>query len=218
VITRYGPIPDLHVPKLRQHNAIRTWHILARYQQAMPQVLDTLCYLYTMGLSLRDLQEGLYVAFGGVLSRSAVNRVTLAAQAPMDAWRQQPITDTPPILIVDGVWVTLYHPTGATFLDRSGQGAARCRVVTSSWRDGAGRMDAMPCCITRLPRPRTPPPAAPSAELDDRHWISWVLMADGTKVADADSNGRARRKLRPHMRGWNATCSPRRPRILDGQS
>jgi transposase-like protein len=143
VITRYGAIPNLHVPKLRQHNAIRTWQILARYQQAMPQVLDTLCYLYTLGLSLRDLQEGLYVAFGGVLSRSAINRVTLAAQAPMDAWRQQPITDTPPILIVDGVWVRLYHRTGATWVDRSGHVRQRVRAleqvilaVLGVWADG----------------------------------------------------------------------------------
>ena len=143
VITRYGPIPDLRVPKLRQRNAIRSWQILLRYQQAMPQVLDTLCYLYTMGLSLRDLQEGLYVAFGAVLSPNAINRVTLAAQAPMDAWRQQPITDTPPILIVDGVWVTLYHPTGETFLDRSGHVRQRVRAVEhvilavlGVWADG----------------------------------------------------------------------------------
>jgi transposase-like protein len=143
VITRYGPISDLHVPKLRQRNAIRTWQILLRYQQAMPQVLDTLCYLYTMGLSLRDLQEGLYLAFGGVLSPNAINRVTLAAQAPMDAWREQPITDPPPILIVDGVWVTLYHPTGETWLDRSGHVRQRVRAVEhvilavlGVWEDG----------------------------------------------------------------------------------
>ena len=143
VITRYGSIADLHVPKLRQRNAIRTWQILTRYQQAMPQVLDTLCYFYTMGLSLRDLQEGMYLVFGSVLSRSAVNRVTLAAQAPMDTWRQTPITDTPPILIVDGVWVTIYHPTGETFLDRSGHVRQRVRAdervilaVMGVWEDG----------------------------------------------------------------------------------
>src|SRR5262245_38585349 len=143
VITRYGPIPDLRVPKLRQHNAIRSWQILAPYHQAMPHLLDTLCYFYTLGLSLRDLQEGLYVAFGGVLSRTAINRVTLAAQTPMDAWLKQPITDTPPILIVDGVWVTLYHPTGATFIDRSGHQRQRVQsveqvilAVMGVWSDG----------------------------------------------------------------------------------
>jgi transposase-like protein len=143
VITRYGSIADRHVPKLRQRNAIHMWQILRRYQQAMPQVLDTLCYFYTMGLSLRDLQEGMYLVFGSVLSRSAVNRVTLAAQAPMDTWRHQPIPDTPPILIVDGVWVTIEHPTGETFLDRSGHVRQRVRAdervilaVMGVWEDG----------------------------------------------------------------------------------
>jgi putative transposase len=143
VLTRYGPIPDLHVPKLRQGNAARDWQILTRYQQAMPQVLDTLCYFYTLGLSLRDLQEGLYLIFGRVLSRSAVNRVTLAAHAPMDAWRQAPITDTPPILIVDGVWVSINYPTGETWTDRSRHVRQRVRAdervilaVMGVWPDG----------------------------------------------------------------------------------
>lgn len=143
VLTRYGPIPDLHVPKLRQGNAARDWQILTRYQQAMPQVLDMLCYFYTLGLSLRDLQEGMYLILGRVLSRSAVNRVTLAAQAPMDAWRQLPITDTPPILIVDGVWVSINYPTGDTWTDRSGHLRQRVRAdervilaVMGVWPDG----------------------------------------------------------------------------------
>lgn len=143
VITRYGPIPDLHVPKLRQQNAIRPWQILTRYQRAMPQVLDALCYLYTMGLSLRDLQEGLYVLFGSVLSRHAINRVSLAAHAPMDAWRDQPIPETPPVLILDGVWVSLQMPTGTTWVDRSGHTRQRVQaqegVILAAlgvWPDG----------------------------------------------------------------------------------
>jgi transposase-like protein len=143
VLTRFGAIADLHVPKLRQGNAKRNWQILRRYHQAMPRVLDTLCYFYTLGLSLRDLQEALFLMVGSVLSRSAVNRVTLAAQSPMDAWRHSPITDTPPILIVDGVWVSIHYPTGETFLDRSGHTRARVRAaervilaVMGVWEDG----------------------------------------------------------------------------------
>jgi len=128
VHTLYGTLPDLHVPKLRAGNATREWHILRRYQQTMPQVLDRMCYLYTLGLSLRDLQEGMYLILGTVLSRQAVNRVTVAAQTPMDAWREQPIADTPPILIVDGVWVTIQYPTSQTWRDRSGHQRQRVRA------------------------------------------------------------------------------------------
>jgi putative transposase len=120
VLTSHGFIPDLHVPKLRGGNADRPWQVLRRYHLAMPLLLDQALYLYTLGLSLRDLQEALYVLFGHVLSREAVNRVTIAAQSPMQTWRTRPITDTPPILIVDGVWGQVLAPTGATFLDQSG--------------------------------------------------------------------------------------------------
>src|SRR5438093_1407330 len=73
VLTSYGYIPDLRVPKLRGGNRARPWHILTRYQIAMPIVLDQALYLYTLGLSVRDLQESVYVLFGHVLSRDAIN-------------------------------------------------------------------------------------------------------------------------------------------------
>ena len=143
VLTTYGLIPDLCVPKLRSGNAERPWQILTRYQLAMQLVLDQALYLYTLGLSIRDLQEALYLVFGHVLSREAVNRVTIAAQSPMQRWRERPITDTPPILIVDGVWVQILAPTGQTFLDRSGHERAEMRgqervvlAVMGVWEDG----------------------------------------------------------------------------------
>lgn len=118
--TLYGHIPDLCVPKLRTGNADREWHILVRYQSALQSLLDRALYAYTLGLSVRDLQEVLYLFMGHLFSASAINRVTVAAQGPMDAWRQQPLHETPPILIVDGVWVSIQYPTGETWIDRSG--------------------------------------------------------------------------------------------------
>jgi transposase-like protein len=143
VLTTHGFIPDLHVPKLRGDNRARTWQVLTRYQLSMPLLLDQALYLYTLGLSIRDLQEALYVLFGHVLSREAVNRVTRAARSPMEEWRTQPITDTPPILIVDGVWGQVLAPTGATFLDQSGHERREMRgvdqvilTVMGVWDDG----------------------------------------------------------------------------------
>jgi len=143
VLTTYGLIPDLCVPKLRSGNAERPWQILTRYQLAMQLVLDQALYLYTLGLSIRDLQEALYLVFGHVLSREAVNRVTVAAQSPMQRWRERKITDTPPILIVDGVWVQILAPTGQTWTDRSGHERQEMRgvervvlAVMGVWEDG----------------------------------------------------------------------------------
>src|SRR6266496_3679977 len=143
VLTTHGFIPDLHVPKLRGDNRARTGQILTRYQLSMPLLLDQALYLYTLGLSIRDLQEALYILFGHVLSREAVNRVTRAAQSPMGAWRTRPITDTPPILLVDGVWGQVLFPTGATFLDQSGHERREMHgvdqvilTVMGVWEDG----------------------------------------------------------------------------------
>src|SRR5438477_1274228 len=143
VLTSYGLIPDLRVPKLRSGNADRPWQILTRYQLAMQPLLDLALYLYTLGLSIRDLQEALYLSFGHVLSREAVNRVTIAAQSPMQVWRSRPITDTPPILIVDGVWVQILAPTGQIWTDRSGHERVEMRgqervvlAVMGVWEDG----------------------------------------------------------------------------------
>jgi transposase-like protein len=129
VLTTHGFIPDLHVPKLRALNRERTWQVLTRYQLSMPLLLDQALYLYTLGLSIRDLQEALYILFGHVLSREAVNRVTRAAQSPMEAWRNSRITDTPPILIVDRVWGQVLFPTLTMWTDQSGHERQQMRAV-----------------------------------------------------------------------------------------
>jgi transposase-like protein len=139
VLTSCGLIPDLRVPKLRGGNA-------APWQSHAPTGhtrLDQALYLYTLGLSLRDLQEALYLVFGHLLSREAVNRVTVAAQSPMQRWRERKIGDTPPILIVDGVWVQILAPTGQIWFDRSGHKRVEMRgqeqvvlAVMGVWEDG----------------------------------------------------------------------------------
>ena len=76
--------------------------------------------LYVLGLSLRDLQEALYHLLGSVLSLSAVNRVTQLAQRQMESRRQSLIEETPPILIVDGVWIDILYTVDELKLDRAG--------------------------------------------------------------------------------------------------
>jgi putative transposase len=107
VNTDHGEIPDLRVPKLRRGNKDREWKVLTRYQSCLQYVLDALLYIYMLGLSLRDLQEALYVLFGPLLSVSAINRVTRKVQETMQEWYQRPIEHTPPIILVDGVWVKI---------------------------------------------------------------------------------------------------------------
>jgi len=92
---------------------------------------------------LRDLQEALYVVWDGVLSRSAINQITLDMESHMTAWRTAPLPETPPVLLIDGVWVQVLYPTGTTWEDQSGHTRQQVRgqervilAVLAVWPDG----------------------------------------------------------------------------------
>ena len=141
--TEHGRIEKLRVPKLRRGNKERSWQILERYQRGLGSLVNFTLSLYVMGLSLRDLQEALYHLLGSVLSVSAINRITIEAQIHMDSHRQAKLVKTPPILIVDGVWVDIQYPSEETKVDRAGHirqlRQAQDRVVLTAlavWPDG----------------------------------------------------------------------------------
>lgn len=118
--TQYGQIPDLNVPKLRSCNKERDWQILERHEKNIVGLLAYASYLYVMGLSIRDLQMALYFLLGSVLSRNAVNRVTLKLQERLDEERLHRIDRTPLAIIVDGVWVSVQYDLDEFFIDKSG--------------------------------------------------------------------------------------------------
>jgi putative transposase len=142
--TQYGVIPDLRVPKLRRRNAERSWQILERYQRSLGNLIDWLCCLYVMGLSLRDLQEALYFLLDRVLSVSAVNQITLQVQRKLDEKRQTPIRETPSMILVDGVWVDIQYVIADEYKEDQSGHLRQCRqvqervilAVMAIWADG----------------------------------------------------------------------------------
>lgn len=142
--TQYGQIEQLRVPKLRCGNRAREWRILTRYQRCLTGLLDYASYLYVLGLSLRDLQVCLHFLLGNVLSRSAINQVTLRMKDRMDIHRQTEIVQTPPVILVDGVWVDIQYTLDDFKLDRAGHlrqcRQAEERVILAAmavWPDGS---------------------------------------------------------------------------------
>jgi transposase-like protein len=142
--TQYGEIPDLQVPKLRRRNGEREWQILERYQRSLGNLVDWLCCLYVMGLSLRDLQEALYFLLGRVLSVSAVNQITLQVQRKLDEKRQALILSTPAVILVDGVWVDIQYVKADEYKEDQSGHLRQCRevkervvlAVMAIWNDG----------------------------------------------------------------------------------
>jgi transposase-like protein len=143
--TQYGEIEDLAIPKLRQRNREREWQILQRYERSLGNLLDWMCCLYVMGLSLRDLQEALYFILGKVLSVSAVNQITLKVQDQLETMRQKPLRRTPEILLVDGVWVDIQYTIDDQFKEDLSGHIRQCRrveervvlAVMAVWEDGS---------------------------------------------------------------------------------
>jgi len=145
--TQYGHLEALRVPKLRRRNGEREWQILQRYQRELGNLLNWLCCVYVIGLSLRDLQEALYFLIGHVLSRTAVNKVTIAIQKQLDTRRLSKIGKTPKIIVVDGVWVDIQYTRDEFKEDRSGH-MRQCRkaeeravlAALAVWEDGSYEM------------------------------------------------------------------------------
>ncbi len=118
--TAYGHIDDLSVPKLRKGNKEREWQVLKRNNSLMPLLIGKLMYVYVLGLSLRDLQEFLYILMDKMLDKNTINTITLELQTKVASIRNATITESASVLIVDGVWVNLCIPTGKTYIDKSG--------------------------------------------------------------------------------------------------
>ena len=81
---------------------------------------------------------------GHVLSRTAVNQVTLQIQKQLGTRRLTPLRKTPQILIVDGVWVEIQYTSEEFKLDRAGHlrqsRQAEERVILAAlavWEDGS---------------------------------------------------------------------------------
>jgi putative transposase len=143
LMTQYGGIPALHVPKLRRGNGARTWQTITRYEHCWGPLLDQHILGYCLGLSLRDLQEVMQVTLGEMMSLAACNRLVLTVQEQVSAFKTTPLDAPPPIVLVDGMWVKIASPTGESTDDARGRHRQakrqQKRVVLTAlgvWPDG----------------------------------------------------------------------------------
>ncbi len=143
LLTQYGPIADLRVPKLRRGNGDLHWQSLTWYERCWGPLLDQHMMGYCLGLSLRDLQEMMALTLGEVLSLAACNHIVSSVTAHVEAFKSQSLDKPPPVVVVDGMWVKIAYPTGEIKVDAQGRRRSakrkRKRVVLSAlgvWPDG----------------------------------------------------------------------------------
>lgn len=121
LLTQYGPIADLRVPKLRRGNGDLNWQSITRYERCWGPLLDQQVMGYCLGLSLRDLQEMMALTLGEVLSLSACNRIVSSVTGRVEAFKSQPLENPPPVIMVDGMWVKIAYPSEAIKADALGR-------------------------------------------------------------------------------------------------
>src|SRR2546428_9910697 len=143
LITQYGCIADLRVPKLRKGNGNLEWQTISRYERCWGPFLDQQVMHYCLGLSLRDLQESMYATLGEVLSGASCKRIVASVGQPAEAFKTQPLAAPPPMLLVDGLWSKIAYPSGKMTVDSQGRRRAvkrkQKRVMLSAlgvWPDG----------------------------------------------------------------------------------
>lgn len=143
LLTQYGRIADLHVPKLRRGNGALSWQRMTRYERCWRPLLDQQVLSYCLGHRLRDLQETMAWTRGEVLSLLVCNRMVARVAPDLERFKTPPLESPPPVVLVDGMGVKIAYPTGD--MQEDAQGCRRSvkrkqkRVVLSAlgvWPDG----------------------------------------------------------------------------------
>jgi putative transposase len=76
---------------------------------------------YTWGMSLRWIKAKEDRKLGGSLGLRTINEWVQEPGEGLQDWLQRPIKDFPPVVEVDGVWITVMKDTGEKRTDRSGR-------------------------------------------------------------------------------------------------
>lgn len=76
---------------------------------------------YGWGMSLRGIKEVLDAALSSSLSLRTLNCRVRQLAGVLPGWSSQPLADVPPVVRLDGLWVTVMQPTGQQKIDRLGR-------------------------------------------------------------------------------------------------
>ena len=109
LLTGFGWIPDLSVPRLREGRV--SWRCLAAYQRRTPDVDGAALDMFLAGVSQRRVQEVLAPLVGPqAMSASTVSRISCVLDHRVRHFHARPLTDGYRFLILDGVYLKAKSP------------------------------------------------------------------------------------------------------------
>jgi putative transposase len=101
LVTQFGLIEDLHVPRLRKHTLQH--RVFDRYQKHQPQVDDLIQNTFLAGVSTRRVGDVLKQLLETKVSATKVSRVCLKLNAQVDLYHNRPLIDEYQYLILDAI-------------------------------------------------------------------------------------------------------------------
>ena len=110
LITTWGTIPDLHVPRSRRRGFRSA--VLTRYQQRMPQVDRLIRSVFLGGLSTRQVGPILAPLLHATVSPTTVSKITQVLDAAVATFHTRPLTDRYRYLLFDAVSMRVKTPDG----------------------------------------------------------------------------------------------------------
>lgn len=101
LVTRYGLIEDLRVPRLAEGPA--ELHLFDKYQRRRDDVDAAIGRLFLAGVSTRRLRALARDLFGQEISATTVSRTTAYLDDELKQYQTKPLTDEFPFLFLDGI-------------------------------------------------------------------------------------------------------------------
>jgi transposase-like protein len=110
LVTTWGTIPDLHIPRSRATGFRPS--VLAHYQQRAPQVDALIRSVFLGGLSTRQVGPLLAPLLQDTVSPTTVSKVTQTLDRAVTAFHTRPLQDRYQYLLLDAVSLRVKTPDG----------------------------------------------------------------------------------------------------------
>lgn len=108
LLTSYGWVEDLTVPRLRQGGF--TSEVLERYRRRQRQVDLVLLEAFLLGHSTRKTRQLFKRLFGDSLSPQTISNIVKELDSQVEQFHSRPLKGDYRFLYLDGLWITLSKP------------------------------------------------------------------------------------------------------------
>ncbi len=152
--TGWGHLEDLQVPMLEcqqcQHDVICSFSILEKFQRFWLDLDQDVLFSSGLCQSLREISQRWSATVGGSVGLRTLNERINQIEPLVFQARQEPITQVPTVVQLDGIWLTIQSQSEKQKPDRRKRRRKERKgqrvvvlVALGFWNDGSGRREIL---------------------------------------------------------------------------